>query len=138
MISSKIIAALVLILVLLGGLFYWYWSYSQTQIANLNQSVATLKLSVQVQNDTITAQQAQAKEQAAATTKLQKDLADANATTNKLQILFRSHNLQQLANQDSLKLEAAINNATKKAFVDIETVTGGGPKTNVLSTIKTP
>lgn len=120
----KISAALLLvILVLLGG-FYWYFKYSQDKIDILTANVAKLESAVRLNEETIKAMKAKSEEQAQQVVELQQGLNEANTARKDLEAKFRKYDLNALARTDSKALELRMNRATEKVWKDLETLTG--------------
>jgi chromosome segregation ATPase len=112
----------------MGGAFYWYFNWSQERIALLQENNAKLTVAVEEQKQAIAAIQKHAEEQAQQMNELQKGLNEANSARRDLEEKFLKFDLEQLARKDSQDLERKMNNATDRAFRQIEGDTGGKPK----------
>lgn len=122
-ISSKIAIVEFLIMSLMIAVGYFYYHYTQEEIITLNVNAAKLQTAVDIQRTTINAQlAATAKQNAAMLTLQQKSDAAENARRTAEDTL-RKHNLDAIARNNAASLEAHINQATVKAFLDIEHIT---------------
>lgn len=126
--SSKIILILLVVIVLMGGASYAYFRYSQAEIAQLHENIAKLETAVRVQEETIKAQQEAARKQNAAMLGLQQDVMHAESQRRELEIKLRRHDLEAMARSRSGELEQKMNQATIRAFRDIEVLTGSKPQ----------
>lgn len=126
--SSKLILILLVVIVLMGGASYAYFRYSQAEIATLHENIAKLETAVRIQEETIKAQQEAAKKQNAAMLGLQQDVMQAESQRRDLEIKLRKHDLEALARSRSGELEQKMNQATIRAFRDIEVLTGAKPQ----------
>jgi hypothetical protein len=127
--EGKIIAALAVVILLLGGLGYWYFSYSQSQISTLTSNNAKLQTSISVDEKTIAAetafekiqsnqisslQQAEQTASTAAQTVASKVIAPATITQG-AQTSTDVNTLQTQLNQESTQIFEDLQATTKLA-----------------------
>lgn len=112
------------ILIVVGGMFYWYFDHSQKIIHQLEADRAKLELAVESQNDAITALQLNAKNQAVQVNELQNNLNTANSYRATLEKKLREHDLTALARAKPKLIEDRMNAATAAIWNDLETITG--------------
>ena len=122
------------VLIVVGGMFYWYLDHSQKIIHQLEADNATLIVSVQSQKDAISALQLHARDQATQVTELQNNLNTANSYRDTLEKKLRDHDLTVLARAKPKLIEDRMNAATAAVWNDLETITGGNPATTVTPT----
>ena len=122
------------VLIVVGGMFYWYFDHSQKIIHQLEADNATLIVSVQSQKDAISALQLHARDQATQVTELQNNLNTANSYRDTLEKKLRDHDLTVLARAKPKLIEDRMNAATAAVWNDLETITGGNPATTVTPT----
>ena len=122
------------VLIVVGGMFYWYFDHSQKIIHQLEADNATLIVSVQSQKDAISALQLHARDQATQVTELQNNLNTANSYRDTLEKKLRDHDLTVLARAKPKLIEDRMNAATAAVWNDLETNTGGNPATTVTPT----
>jgi hypothetical protein len=127
-INMRLTLVFIAIIAVMCGGFYWYFNWSQERIAILQENNAKLTVAVEEQKQTIAAIQKHAEEQAQQMNELQKGLNEANSARRDLEEKFLKFDLEQLARKDSQDLERKMNNATDRAFRQIEGDTGGKPK----------
>lgn len=120
----KIAGIMGIILLVVGGLFYWYFDQSQKTIRQLEANNAKLELSIKEQTDTINALETHAKDQAQQVVELQTDLNAANNYRATLEKLLREHDLTALARSKPGLIENRMNAATAKLWDDLEALTG--------------
>ena len=122
------------VLIVVGGMYYWYFDHSQKIIHQLEADNATLIVSVQSQKDAISALQLHARDQATQVTELQNNLNTANSYRDTLEKKLRDHDLTVLARAKPKLIEDRMNAATAAVWNDLETITGGNPATTVTPT----
>ena len=122
------------VLIVVGGMFYWYFDHSQKIIHQREADNATLIVSVQSQKDAISALQLHARDQATQVTELQNNLNTANSYRDTLEKKLRDHDLTVLARAKPKLIEDRMNAATAAVWNDLETITGGNPATTVTPT----
>ena len=122
------------VLIVVGGMFYWYFDHSQKIIHQLEADRAKLEVAVQSQRDAISALQLHAKDQATQVTELQTNLNTANSYRDILEKKLRDHDLTALARAKPKLIEDRMNTATAAVWNDLETITGGKPATTVTPT----
>lgn len=122
-ISNKVAIAefIAILLMMVGG--YVYYHFSQQEIMTLHETNAKLTVAVETQKITIAAQIEAAKIQNAAMLALQQSNNDSENVRRQLEGKLRKHDLAAIARGNSAALESRMNRATKKAFLDIETLT---------------
>lgn len=125
------------VLVVVGGMFYWYFDHSQKIIHQLEADRAKLEIAVQSQRDAISALQLHAKDQATQVTELQTNLNTANSYRDTLEKKLRDHDLTALARAKPELIEDRMNAATAAVWADLEAITGGKTATTVEPTVKT-
>jgi hypothetical protein len=125
------------VLIVVGGMFYWYFDHSQKIIHQLEADRAKLELAVQSQTDAISALQLHARNQATQMTELQTNLNTANSYRDILEKKLRDHDLTMLARAKPKLVENRMNAATAAVWNDLETITGGIPTATVTPTVPT-
>jgi len=125
------------VLIVVGGMFYWYFDHSQKIIHQLEADRAKLEISVQSQRDAISALQMHAKDQAVQVTELQTNLNTANSYRDTLEKKLRDHDLTMLARAKPKLIEDRMNAATAAVWNDLETITGGKPANTAVPAAKT-
>lgn len=133
----KVAGIMSIVLLVIGGLFYWYFDHSQKTIRQLEANNAKLELSINEQKDTINALEKHAEDQAQQVVELQTNLNAANSYRATLEKLLREHDLTALARSKPGLIENRMNTATAKLWDDLETLTGGNVSNN-KSTFKSP
>lgn len=113
-----------IILVVVGGMFYWYFDHSQGIIRQLEADKAELTVSVKLQQDTIAVLKSHAEEQAAQVNELQTNLNTANIYRDTLEKKLRDHDLTALARAKPKLIEDRMNAATTAIWNDLEAITG--------------
>lgn len=120
----KVAGIVSIILLVIGGLFYWYFDHSQKTIRQLEANNAKLELSISEQKDTINALEKHAEDQAQQVVELQTNLNAANEYRSTLEKLLREHDLTALARSKPGLIENRMNTATAKLWDDLEALTG--------------
>lgn len=122
-ISSKIAVGefIVMLLMIMGG--YVYYHFTEQEIVNLKVNAAKLESAVNIQKETIEAQKAATEKQNAAMLTLQQKSDDAENARRNAEDSLRKHNLDAIARANAELLESHINQATIRAFLDIEHLT---------------
>ena len=118
---------IVLILLLFGSLVgggYFYYTDTQARIEQLRENNAQLKIAVEDNQNTIDALNAAAEKNQRLSDELQERLNKSEEGLNRLITLFGKHDLTRLALKKPGLIETRVNNGTKKAFDDIESVSG--------------
>lgn len=118
---------ILLVLLLMGSIAgggYFYYTDTQSTIAQLRTNNERLKLVAEDNEKTIDLM----KENAARTQVLSDELAaklqESEASRNRLIEVFGKHDLTRLALKKPGLIETRVNNGTKKAFDDIESISG--------------
>ena len=119
------------VLIVVGGMFYWYFDHSQKIIHQLEANNAKLEIAVESQKDAISALQLHARDQAIQVTELQTNLNTANSYRDTLEKKLRDHDLTVLARAKPKLIEDRMNAATAAVWNDLETITGSKPATTV-------
>ena len=122
------------VLIVVGGMFYWYFDHSQKIIHQLEANNAKLESAVESQKDAISALQLHARDQATQVTELQNNLNTANSYRDTLEKKLRDHDLTVLARAKPKLIEDRMNAATAAVWNDLETITGSIPTTTVTPT----
>lgn len=133
----KVAGVMSIILLVVGGLFYWYFDHSQKTIRQLEANVAKLELAINEQADTINALEQHAEDQAQQVVELQTNLNAANNYRATLEKLLREHDLTALARSRPGLIENRMNAATTRLWDDLEALTGGGVPDNSTETDST-
>ena len=107
-----------------GGWFYY--TDTQARLAQLRENNAQLKVAAEDNQRTITALQEQAEQNQRLSDELQEKLNKSEEGRNRLITLFGKHDLTRLAMKKPGLIETRVNNGTKKAFDEIESVSGSG------------
>ena len=118
----------ILLIVLLFGSIagggYFYYTDTQARIEQLRDNNAQLKIAVEDSQNTIETLQATAQLNQQLSNELQERLNKSEEGRNRLINLFGKHDLTRLALRKPGLIETRVNNGTKKAFDDIESVSG--------------
>lgn len=136
MFGSKITLVLVIALVIVAGSSAAYFRWSQGRINDLVADNSKLTVAIKVQESTINTLQQGAERQAGEILSLQQNVAAAEQERRTLEARLRRLNLQMMARNNSADLESRINQATVKAFEDIENITR--PSNAPPSTVEPP
>lgn len=122
-ISSKIAIGefLLMMLMIAGG--YFYYHITQNEIVTLKVNQAQLETAVATQKETIAAQIAATTNQNAAMLSLQQTADNAENARRNAEDSLRKHNLDAIARINAALLESHMNQATIRAFLDIEHLT---------------
>ena len=126
MFGSKITLVLVVALVIVMGSSAAYFRWSQGRINDLVADNSKLTVAIKVQESTINTLQQSAERQAGEIFSLQQNVAAAEQERRTLEGKLRKLNLQMMARNNAAELESRINQATARAFGDIETLTRSG------------
>jgi Tfp pilus assembly protein PilO len=105
-----------------GG--YFYYTDTQATIAQLRENNAQLKVAVEDNQRTIDTLQQTAARNQVLSDELQAKLNESEESRNRLIEVFGKHDLTRLALRKPGLIETRVNNGTKKAFDDIESITG--------------
>jgi hypothetical protein len=135
-ISSKIAIGEFLILLLVVAAGYFYYQFTQNEIVTLKVNAAQLQTAVQTQKDTIQSQINATALQNSAMLSLQQKSDAAEDARRVAEDSLRKHNLDALARNNAAVLETHLNQATVKAFLDIEHLTDPNVKVDVNSQVK--
>jgi len=126
MFGSKITLVLVIALVIVVGSSAAYFRWSQARINDLVADNSKLTVAIKVQEATINTLQQSAERQAGEIFSLQQNVAAAEQERRTPEGKLRKLNLQMMARNNAAELESRINQATARAFGDIETLTRSG------------
>ena len=121
-IAPKVIAALVALIILMGGAGYFYVKYSQHQISTLTSNVAKIQTAFTTQTGTIKALQDQATAQAQQVSQMQSDLSDAETQERATLAKYKKLNIPGLAHSDSNAATLLVNKTASDAFNSIQTL----------------
>ena len=128
-ILSRICCLLVLSLRVVGI----YYTDTQARIAQLQANNAELKLANETNLQTIDNMEQQAQINAELNEELAERLEESEESRNRLIEVFGKHDLTRLALKKPGLIETRVNNGTKKAFDDIESVSGAATNDGVQS-----
>lgn len=117
------IYAIIIILGLLGGA-YWEYTNMQKRMDTLRENNAKLEMVAKQNQQVIDEMQAFAEQQAELNMQLNKQLMEASKYKDELLSKLRKHDLALLSLKKPGLVEKRINNATKKVFDEIESLTG--------------
>lgn len=117
------IYAIIIILAVLGGA-YWEYTNMQKRIETLRENNAKLEMVAKQNQQVIDEMQAFAEQQAELNMQLNKQLQDASKYKDELLSKLRKHDLALLSLKKPGLIEKRINDATKKVFDEIESLTG--------------
>lgn len=117
------IYAIIIILAVLGGA-YWEYSSMQKRIETLRENNAKLEMVAKQNQQVIEEMQAFSKMQEELNLELNKKLQDASKYKDELLSKLRKHDLALLSLKKPGLVEKRINDATKKVFDEIESLTG--------------
>ena len=118
-----IVLVLLLFSSIVGGGYYYYTDTKET-IAQLRENNAALKIVVETNERTIETMAEQARLSAELSNELTQKLQQSEASRNRLIEVFGKHDLTRLALRKPGLIETRVNNGTKKAFDEIESVSG--------------
>jgi hypothetical protein len=121
--TLKVIAGLLIVISVMSGGFYLYYQNTQSRLATLHENQAKLELSVKMQSYTIERQKEFLEMQQEYSKQLQRGLAEAEANRGRLEEIFRKHDLDSLSRSKPGLIEKRVNEATRRAFKDLETQT---------------
>lgn len=120
-----------LVILLASSIFgggYFYYTDTQARIEQLRENNAQLKIAVEDNQRTIEALNATAQLNQRLSDELQERLNKSEEGRNRLINLFGKHDLTRLAMKKPGLIETRVNNGTKRAFDDIESVSGSEVK----------
>ena len=112
----------ILITTIVGG-FYAYVSWQSSKIEDLTRDNAVLKSVSESNAAALKVVQRQVQRQVAENTRLSSALNRSEETREEMLNIFRKHNLTELATQKPGLIERRINDGTRKAFDDLESIT---------------
>ncbi len=118
---------ILLVLLLAGSIAgggWFYYTDTQARIAQLQQNNAQLKIAAEDNQRTIDTLQETAERNLTLSNELQERLNESEESRNRLIEVFGKHDLTRLALKKPGLIESRVNNGTKKAFDDIESITG--------------
>ena len=118
---------ILLVLLLAGSIAsggWFYYTDTQARIAQLQQNNAQLKIVAEDNQRTIDTLQETAERNLTLSNELQERLTESEESRNRLIEVFGKHDLTRLALKKPGLIETRVNNGTKKAFDDIESITG--------------
>ena len=118
-----ILLAILLVSTIAGG-GYFYYTDTQATIAQLRENNAQLKVAVEDNQRTIDTLQQTAARNQVLSDELQAKLNESEESRNRLIEVFGKHDLTRLALRKPGLIETRVNDGTKKAFDDIESITG--------------
>ena len=127
---------ILLVLLLAGSLVtggWYYYTDTQKRIAQLQANNAELKLANETNLQTIDNMEQQALINAQLNEELAERLEESEESRNRLIEVFGKHDLTRLALKKPGLIETRVNNGTKKAFDDIESVSGAATNDGVQS-----
>ena len=117
------IYAIIIILAVLGGA-YWEYSSMQKRIETLRENNAKLEMVAEQNQKVIEEMGAFAKQQEELNLALNKQLQEASKYKDELLSKLRKHDLALLSLKKPGLVEKRINDATKKVFDELESLTG--------------
>ena len=120
------IYAIIIILGILGGA-YWEYTSMQKRIDTLRENNAKLEMVAKQNQQVIEEMQEFSKMQEQLNLDLNKKLQEADKYKDELLGKLRKHDLALLSLKKPGLVEKRINNATKKVFDEIESLTGVSP-----------
>ena len=120
------IYAIVIVLAVLGGA-YWEYTSMQKRIDTLRENNAKLEMVAKQNQQVIEEMQEFSKMQEQLNLDLNKKLQEADRYKDELLGKLRKHDLALLSLKKPGLVEKRINNATKKVFDEIESLTGVNP-----------
>ena len=129
----KLAAIFLVLMIAMGGAFYWYYNDTQERIGVLRENNAKLEVAIEVSEQSIENLQNEMASFAEANQKLQSELQQAEAYGDELQSKLRRHDLTALALKKPEQLEGKMNGATAKLWREIEKDTGGSGDTPLPS-----
>ena len=118
------ILLIILLFSTVAGGGYFYYTDTQATIAQLRENNAQLKVAVEDNQRTIDNLQETAARNQVLSDELQAKLNESEESRNRLIEVFGKHDLTRLALKKPGLIETRVNDGTKKAFDDIESVTG--------------
>jgi len=122
-VESKIIAALVAVIVLLGVLGIFYYKYSENQIQTLTSNVAKLTEANQTDEATIAAQTKFAQDQSVQIVTLQKSMQESQSEYDSLVTQFQTQNITASAQSNAPALQNQLNAETASLLNNITALT---------------
>lgn len=102
-----------------AGLYF----YTKDQIETLTRNNTILEQSVQQQKDVIAQMQEYSQRIQEESINLSKKLVDAERRNDRLQLVFKKHDLTNLSDKKPKLVEKRVNDATNKLFDDFESIT---------------
>ena len=126
--TGKLVIGLGVALVVVAGAFVWYHNSTSGRIELLVAQQQLLENAVDTQADTIATLQRNNRVYAEENNTLQAELDAAENRRDNLLTTLRDHNLAVLSQQRPGLIEGIINDATRNAFDELETVTRGGAR----------
>ena len=121
----KLAAVMAMLMVAMGGAFYWYYNDTQERIGVLRENNAKLETAVQISENSLKSLQEDVIKFQQLSTQLQADLQKAEAYGDDLRNKLREHNLTALAIKKPKLLEGKMNGATANLWRELEQDTGG-------------
>lgn len=118
---------ILLVLLLAGSIAgggWFYYTDTQETIAQLRDNNAQLKIAAEDNQRTIDILEETAERNLTLSNELQERLNESEESRNRLIEVFGKHDLTRLALKKPGLIESRVNNGTKKAFDDIESITG--------------
>jgi hypothetical protein len=118
---------IVLILLLVGSMAtggWYYYTDTQARLAQLRDNNAQLKVAVEDNERTIDTMRENAAKNQKLAEELEERLQESEESRTRLIEVFGKHDLTRLALKKPGMIEKRVNNGTKKAFDDIESVSG--------------
>lgn len=113
----------VLVLSVLGGLFYWYFSWSQSQLAEYQKTIARQESAISSLEVAVKSIKKNIANQSAELVNLDKKQSKITQTTDQLSTLLAKHDMEMLANHKPKAIEARVNAATARILSDISELT---------------
>lgn len=118
---------ILLVILLMGSIAgggYFYYTDTQATIAQLRENNAQLVIAVEDNQKTIDTMRESAERTQTLSDELAIKLQESEASRNRLIEVFGKHDLTRLALKKPGLIETRVNNGTKKAFDDIESISG--------------
>lgn len=120
----KIAGVMFILMLAMGGAFYWYYSDSQERIAILQQNNAKLETAVAMNEETIKAMERDIQRAAEEMKKVNEQFGAIREQNRELSNKLARHDLGVLASQKSGLVENIINRATGKVNRCFELLSG--------------
>ena len=108
---------------ILGAGAYFYFDYTQNKMAELNDTIGALNSELASAEATIEGLKSAARFNQKAYTKLETRATVAEQEVSSIQKVFQNHDLTRLATEKPGLIEGIINDGTREALDDLESLT---------------